>query len=56
MTTSCLAALSKSIRKRVYVLGAVETRFQTQKRQFAQGRRGGIEQKAKVALRSLKSK
>jgi hypothetical protein len=44
------------MRKRFKVPGGVETGYQTQKRQFAQGRRGGIEQKEKVALRSPKSK
>jgi hypothetical protein len=56
VTTNYLAALSKNMRKRVQVPGAVETRYQTQKRQSAQGRDVGIEQKEKVALCSLKSK
>jgi hypothetical protein len=56
MTTSCLTALSRIKKTRVQVPGAVETGYQTQKRQSAQGWKGGIKQKARAALRSRKSK
>ena len=56
MTTSCLVALNKSKEKRVQVLGVVESGYQTQKIKSTQERRGGINQKAKDALHSLKTK
>jgi hypothetical protein len=56
MTTSYLPALSKRRKKRVQVPRVVETGYQTQKIQSAQGWKGGIKQKERVELRSLKSK
>jgi hypothetical protein len=44
------------MRKRVQVPGAVETGYQTQKRQSAQGKKGQTEKKEQVALRSPKVK
>ena len=56
MTTSCLIDLGKSRKKRVQVPGEVEIGYQTQKRQSAEGRKGGIELEAKDSLLSLKMK
>jgi hypothetical protein len=56
MTTSCLATLNRIKKIRVQVPGAVETRYQTQKIQSAQGWKGGIKQKEIVTLHSRKSK
>jgi hypothetical protein len=55
MITSYLEALSKSMRKRVQVPGTVETGYQTQKIQYAQGWKGGIKKKARASLHSPKS-
>jgi hypothetical protein len=56
MTTRCLTTLSRIKNTRVQVLGAVEIGYQTQKRQSAQGWKGGIKKKARDALRSRESK
>jgi hypothetical protein len=45
MTTSCLAARRRSMRKRVQVPGVVETGYQTLKRQTTQGKKGRTEKK-----------